>query len=137
VRQDVVLPAAELRWRFSRSSGPGGQGVNSTDSRVALVFDVAGSTALSGAQKRRLRQRLAARLGRGPLVVTASEHRSQWRNRLAARHRLASLLRQGLAPPPPARKATAPSRAARRRRLDDKRRRGSLKRLRRRPGPED
>jgi ribosome-associated protein len=127
----VLIPERELRWRFSRSSGPGGQGVNTTDSRVELIFDVAASAALTDQQRARVLQRLANRLVDGVLTVVASEYRSQLRNRDAARARLAALLRAALAPDPPTRRPTRPSRAARERRLADKRRRMLIKRLRR------
>ena len=126
----LVIPATELVERFSRSSGPGGQSVNTADSRVELEYDVAGSTALSQAQRDRALANLASRLVDGKLVVDASEHRSQHRNRVAARERLADLLRDALAPPPPARRPTRPSRRARQRRLDAKRQRGETKSLR-------
>jgi ribosome-associated protein len=129
----LVIPDSELHERFSRSSGPGGQSVNTTDSRVELSWDVAGSAALSDEQRVRLRQRLAGRLVDGTITVAASEHRSQLLNRNAARARLAALVADALAPPAPARRATRPSRAARQRRLDDKRRRGELKSSRARP----
>jgi ribosome-associated protein len=129
----VRIPAEELAWRFSRASGPGGQGVNTTDSRVELSWDLAGSPALSDAARERAVERLGRRLVDGVLTVTASEHRSQLRNREAALARLAALVREAIAPPAPARRATRPSRAARLRRLEDKRRRGDVKRLRR-PG---
>jgi ribosome-associated protein len=127
----VLIPAAELQWRFSRASGPGGQGVNTTDSRVELSFDVAASTALTPAQRARILQRLSGRLVDGVLTVVAAEHRSQLRNREAARNRLAAILRQAVTPDPPTRRPTRPSRAARERRLADKRRRTLTKRLRR------
>ncbi|MEO7195091.1 MAG: alternative ribosome rescue aminoacyl-tRNA hydrolase ArfB [Pseudonocardiaceae bacterium] len=126
----VSIPEGELGWRFSRSSGPGGQGVNTTDSRVELIFDVARSTAFTPAQRDRVLQRLSGRLVDGVLTIVASEHRSQLRNREAARTRLAAILRQALAPDPPPRRPTRPSRAARERRLADKRRRTLTKRLR-------
>ena len=126
----VSIPAAELQWRFSRASGPGGQGVNTTDSRVELSFDVAASTAFSPGQRDRILQRLSGRLVEGVLSVVAAEHRSQLRNREAARTRLAAILRQALTPDPPTRRPTRPSRAARERRLADKRRRTLTKRLR-------
>lgn len=127
----VSIPETELGWRFSRASGPGGQGVNTTDSRVELVFDVAGSTAFTEQQRARVLERLSGRLVEGVLTVVASEHRAQLRNREAARTRMAGLLRDALAPDPPTRRATRPSRAARERRLADKRRRTLTKRLRR------
>jgi ribosome-associated protein len=133
VRGSVVIPESELRWRFSRSSGPGGQGVNTTDSRVELSFDVANTTALGPILRTRALERLASRLTGGVLTVVASEHRSQWRNREAARARLASILRDALAPPAAKRRPTAPSKSSVRRRLDSKRRRGAIKSLRRPP----
>ncbi|MDT7715978.1 MAG: ribosome-associated protein [Pseudonocardiales bacterium] len=127
----MLIPERELGWRFSRSGGPGGQGVNTTDSRVELLFDVAASTTLTEQQRARVLQRLSNRLVDGVLTVVASEYRSQLRNREAARARLAAMLRAALAPDPPTRRPTRPSRAARERRLADKRRRMLIKRLRR------
>ena len=127
----MLIPERELGWRFSRSGGPGGQGVNTTDSRVELLFDVAASATLTEQQRARVLQRLSNRLVDGVLTVVASEYRSQLRNREAARARLAAMLRAALAPDPPARRPTRPSRAARERRLADKRRRMLIKRLRR------
>ena len=127
----MLIPERELGWRFSRSGGPGGQGVNTTDSRVKLLFDVAASTTLTEQQRARVLQRLSNRLVDGVLTVVASEYRSQLRNREAARARLAAMLRAALAPDPPTRRPTRPSRAARERRLADKRRRMLIKRLRR------
>jgi ribosome-associated protein len=134
VTSSVVIPAAELRERFSRSSGPGGQGVNTADSRVELSFDVAGSTALPDWLRERALDRLANRLVDGVLTVAASEHRNQLANRQAARARLAELLRVALRPPAPTRRPTKPSRGSVRRRLDSKRRRGDIKRGRRSDG---
>jgi len=131
VRDSVVIPDTELRWRFSRSSGPGGQSVNTTDSRVELSYDLAASDALGPVLKKRALRRLAGRLTDGVLTVAASEHRSQLRNRVAAEERLAELLREATAPPPPRRRPTAPTRSSVERRLDAKRRRGDTKRLRR------
>jgi ribosome-associated protein len=134
--EGLVVPDAELVERFSRSSGPGGQGVNTTDSRVELRWDVVGSRALTDVQRSRLTERLGPRLVDGVLSVIASEHRAQLQNRLAARARLRALLADALQPPAPRRRETRPSRSARRRRVEDKRRRGDLKATRRRP-PED
>jgi ribosome-associated protein len=131
VRGSVSIPEAELGWRFSRASGPGGQGVNTTDSRVELIFDVAASTAFTSAQRTRVAERLSGRLVDGVVTVVATEYRSQLRNREAARIRLAAMLRDALAPDPPPRQPTRPSRAARERRLASKRRRKLTKRLRR------
>jgi ribosome-associated protein len=133
VRGPLVLPARELHWRFSRSSGPGGQAVNTADSRVELSFDVARSPSFPPELRIRALDRLGGRLVDGVLTVVASEHRSQLRNREAARDRLAATLRAALEPDPPKRRLTRPSLGARRRRLDDKARRGAVKRLRGRP----
>jgi ribosome-associated protein len=126
-----VIPPDELSWRFSRSPGPGGQSVNTTESRVELSFDLAGSDALPPALKERALRALAGRLAGGVVTVTASEHRSQLRNREAAADRLSALLTEATAPPPRPRRPTKPSRAARERRLADKQRRSEVKRLRR------
>jgi ribosome-associated protein len=133
VRPGVVIPERELSWRFSRSSGPGGQSVNTTDSRVELSLDVASTSALTPALRERALERLADRLADGVLTVTASEHRSQLRNRAAAEERLAETMRAAIAPPPRRRRPTKPGKAAVQRRLDDKRRRGDVKQTRRRP----
>ena len=129
----AVIPQQELSWRFSRSSGPGGQSVNTTDSRVELSYDLAGSEALGPVLKERALRALADRLVDGVITVTASEHRSQLRNREAAATRLAALLTAATAPPRATRRPTRPSRAARKRRLDAKQRRSEVKRLRRPP----
>jgi ribosome-associated protein len=130
VSRQVVVPAHELSWRFSRSSGPGGQSVNTSDTRVELSLDIATTTALSDVQRTRALDRLEDRLVDGVLTVTASEHRSQLRNREAALTRLAELLRTAIAPPAAPRKRTKPTKAARERRLSEKHRRGEVKRLR-------
>jgi ribosome-associated protein len=129
----AVIPQQELSWRFSRSSGPGGQSVNTTDSRVELSYDLAGSDALGPVLKERALRALAGRLVDGVITVTASEHRSQLRNRQTAASRLAALLTAATAPPRAARRPTRPGRAARERRLAAKQRRSELKRLRRPP----
>jgi ribosome-associated protein len=133
VRPGVVIPAAELTWRFSRSSGSGGQHVNTTDSRVELSWDLERSDVLTARQRALARRRLGAALVDGTITVTASERRSQLRNREAAMERLADVVAAAIAPPPPPRKATRPTKASRQRRLDAKRRRGDTKRLRRPP----
>lgn len=131
VTRSVTIPERELRWRFSRSSGPGGQSVNTADSRVELSVDVATTTALGPTLRARALERLGDRLVDGVLTITASEHRSQLRNREAALERLADTLRAAIAPPRPARRPTKPSRASVERRLAEKRRRAETKRLRR------
>lgn len=133
VSPTVGIPGRELLWRFSRSGGAGGQHVNTTDSRVELSWDLAGSAALSPAQRARAMRALGDELVDGVLTVVASDRRSQLRNREIARTRLADLVRDAIAPPPPPRRPTRPSRSAQQRRVDDKKRRGQTKELRRRP----
>jgi ribosome-associated protein len=129
----ITIPESELSWRFSRSSGPGGQGVNTADSRVELVWDAANSAVLSPVQRERLLQRLSGRLVDGVLTIAASEHRAQLRNRDAARARLAAVVAEALQPPSPPRRATKPGRGAKERRLTAKKHRTDVKRLRRPP----
>ena len=131
VSGSVAVPEAELRWRFSRSSGPGGQSVNTTDSRVELSYDVERGSALGPVLRTRALERLVDRLVDGVLTVSASEHRSQLQNRRTALARLASVLRDATAPPPRPRRPTRPSRASQERRISAKKRRGETKRLRR------
>jgi ribosome-associated protein len=133
VSRSVVVPASELRWRFSRSPGPGGQSVNTADSRVELSLDVATSTAFGPVQRARALERLGTRLRHGVLTVVAHQERSQLRNREAAMERMAALLAEAIAPPPRTRRPTEPSAAARKRRVASKRRRSETKRLRARP----
>lgn len=136
VARGLTVPGTDLLERFSRSSGPGGQGVNTADSRVELRFDVAGSPLLSDVQRERALRVLAGRLTGGWLVVTASAHRNQRANRVAARERMADLLGDALAPPGPARRPTKPTRGSQLRRLDAKRRRSRTKAGRSRPEPD-
>ena len=131
VTASFVVPAAALAWRFSRSSGPGGQGVNTADSRVELSVEPLALPGLSAAQRERLAARLGGRRVDGVLTVVASEHRQQLRNRQAARDRLAAVLRAALAPPPPSRRATKPTRGSQERRIQGKKQRGQLKKQRR------
>ncbi|WP_341955164.1 alternative ribosome rescue aminoacyl-tRNA hydrolase ArfB [Microbacterium sp. LWH13-1.2] len=133
VSAGLTIPEAELSWRFSRSSGPGGQGVNTADSRVELVWDAAGSAVLSSHQRERLLDRLSGRLVNGVLTIAASEHRAQLRNRDAARERLVALVGEALRPPAPQRRATKPSRGSKERRLTAKKRRTDVKKMRKPP----
>lgn len=133
----LVVPDDELTERFSRSSGPGGQSVNTTDSRVELMWDISASSALTEGQRERLLTRLAGRLSDGRLSVVASEQRSQLQNRVAARERMGRVVAEGLRPPPPPRRATQPGRGAKERRLAGKRHRSDLKRGRATPDEPD
>jgi ribosome-associated protein len=127
----LLIPGSELHERFSRSSGPGGQSVNTADSRVELSFDIERSPALPDWARARALERLAGRLAGGVLTVAASEQRSQLANRQAARARLAALVRAAVAPPQRARVPTKPGRGANERRLEAKRNRSAIKRARR------
>ena len=127
----LVIPAAELRWRFSRSSGPGGQNVNTTDSRVELVFDLAVTPSLPVQLRARAQRRLEPRLVDGCVVIAASEHRSQWQNRVAAQRRLVEILQEAIKPPPPPRRPTKPTRGSVQRRLAAKKQRSAVKQQRR------
>jgi ribosome-associated protein len=127
VRRGLAIPLAEVELRLSRSSGPGGQHAQKTETRVEAVFDVDASATLSEAQKARLRTRV------GPVVrAVAQDERSQWRNRELALERLATAIREGLRTPRP-RRPTKPTPASRERRLETKRARSRTKRLRRPP----
>jgi ribosome-associated protein len=127
VTRSVLLPLSELEFRFSRSSGPGGQHANTSETRVEAIFDVDSSAALSDAQKRRVLEKA------GPTIrAVAQDERSQLRNRQLAAERVAEQLREALRVERP-RVATRPTAAARERRLEGKRRRSQTKRLRRPP----
>ena len=127
VTRSVALPVADVEFRYSRSSGPGGQHANTSETRVEALFDVDSSGALSDAQKRRVTARV------GPVIrAVAQDERSQWRNRELALERVADQLREALRVRRP-RVPTKPSAAAREKRLEGKRRRSETKRLRRAP----
>lgn len=131
----LKVPMGELVEQFSRASGPGGQGVNTTDSRVQLSLDLGTTTALTDLQRERVLSRLAASISGTVITISASEYRSQRRNRTAARQRLTKILRDAVVPPV-SRRSTPPTRGSLRRRLEGKRRRSEIKRNRRRPEPE-
>lgn len=128
IRPGLEIEDSQLSWRFSRSSGPGGQSVNTSDSRAEVSYDV---TQLPAGPRGRALQRLHGRLTGTVLTVAASEQRSQWQNRAAATRRLVELLRWATAPPPPPRRATRPTKGSVERRLAGKRRRSDIKRMRR------
>lgn len=136
IPRGLRIPAGELVEQFSRSSGPGGQGVNTADSRVQLSLDLATTTALTAAQRERALDRLATSLAGTVLLIAASEHRAQRQNRRAARDRLAALLRGALAPDT-VRRPTRPTYGSQRRRIEAKRQRSQTKAGRRRPGAQD
>lgn len=137
ITSDWSIPPAELSERFSRSSGPGGQGVNTTDSRVELSFDLARSSSVPERLRVRALERLGNRLVDGVLTITASENRAQLANRQAARERLAAVLASAVAPPAAKRRPTKPTKGSQRRRLAGKKRRSEVKRQRRRGDPGD
>jgi ribosome-associated protein len=136
VLPELTIPASELRWRFSRSSGPGGQHVNTSDSRAELSWNVKNSLAISDSQRLILLSRLGPRLTAGVVTVSASEQRSQLRNREIALAKLTDLLAGALAPAAPGRRATKPTRGSTRRRLVAKKQRSTTKQQRRRPAAE-
>jgi ribosome-associated protein len=136
VPRGLVIPAAEIMERFSRSGGPGGQGVNTTDSRVELLFDPGASTAFSPVQRERVLKALAGRLVGGRLSLVASGERSQLRNRESARERFVAVLSEALKPPAPLRRPTRPTRGSQARRLEAKKRRSEIKSSRRMPPPD-
>ncbi len=134
ITRTLAIPAAELSFAFSRSSGAGGQNVNKVNTRVELRFDVAQSPSLSEGQRQLLLEKLAQRLTQdGVLIVNSDRHRTQGRNRDDCLERFVALVADALKPPPPKRKATRPGRAAKKRRLDAKKRHSDKKTNRRRP----
>ncbi len=130
INSRLIIPSKELKWRFSKASGPGGQGVNTTDSRVELVFDIKNSSAIDLFMKQILLKKLDNRCIKGCLNIIAAEERSQYQNRQLALARLKEILREGLALPPKPRKATKPTRSSQKRRVNAKKYRGALKRKR-------
>lgn len=133
----VTIPAAELRWQFSRAGGAGGQHVNTSSSRVQLSWSLADTKALDAGQRARAARRLAGRLVDGVVTVAASERRSQRQNRTVAMERLGQVIADAIAPPPPRRRPTRPTRGSQQRRVAAKQRRGEVKRLRGRPRRDD
>jgi ribosome-associated protein len=132
VTPDHIIPAAELEWRFDTSGGPGGQHANKSATRVELRYDLARSGVFDPGVRQRMLNHLGNRVREGVVAVVVDDSRSQYRNRVTARRRLAELLAESMRRSRP-RRATRPSRAAKRRRSEAKRRRSETKRLRRRP----
>ncbi|HEV7588051.1 MAG TPA: alternative ribosome rescue aminoacyl-tRNA hydrolase ArfB [Longimicrobium sp.] len=131
VNDSVRVPRAELTYRATRSGGPGGQHVNTSSTRVELAWNVDGSPSVSDEERARIREKLSNRIsGEGLLLLSASEHRSQNRNKEAVTERFVALVRQALVVPAK-RKKTRPSKAAREARLHAKKHRSEVKRRRR------
>ena len=131
VTPDLAIPRSELEYRATKSGGPGGQHVNTSSTRIELLWDLPGSTAITEEQRERLRSKLAARLdAEGKVRIVASDRRSRGQNRQAADTRLAAVVRAALVIPKK-RRATKPTRASKEKRLSDKKRRGERKRERR------
>lgn len=133
VSRTLSIPAVELEWRFSRASGPGGQHVNTSSTRVELSWNIAASHVLSPGQRERLLERLSSRLTDGNITVSAAEQRSQLLNRRSAQEKLGQIIAAALAPDPPKRRATKPTKGSQRRRLEAKAQRSQTKAQRRRP----
>ena len=130
VNPGLVIPSNELHWRFSRSSGSGGQNINKTDTRVNLSFNIENSKALTSYQKHQVTKQLNCQIVNASILVIAQEHRSQYKNRKLALKRLRILLEKALAPPPKARKITKPTKSSQRRRINSKKKHGEKKQSR-------
>lgn len=133
----VSIPLRELHFQASRSSGPGGQSVNTSDTKVELTFDLIKTEAMSPFLKERAIERLGKRVRDGVITIVSSEHRSQLMNKQAAQKRLQTLLADAISPPAPSRRPTKPSKSAQRKRVDEKTQRGQTKKLRRPPKNDD
>ena len=130
VNTKLEIPANEIQWRFSRSSGAGGQNVNKTDSRAEIVFNVSESKTLTPYQKHRITIQDQIKLINGSICIAVQDKRSQYQNRQLALSRLASTLRKLLKPPPKKRRETIPTRSSQRKRVESKKKRGEIKKNR-------
>ena len=130
INTKLEIPANEIHWRFSRSSGTGGQNVNKTDSRVEIVFNVSESKTLTPYQKHRISIQDEVKLTNGCICIAVQDKRTQYQNRQLALSRLASTLREILKPPPEKRRETIPTRSSQKKRVDSKKKRGELKKSR-------
>ncbi len=130
VNSKLEIPANEIQWRFSRSSGAGGQNVNKTDSRVEIIFNVSESKTLTRYQKHKISIHNAVKLTNGCICIVVQDKRTQYQNRQLALSRLVSTLRNLLKPPPKNRRKTIPTRSSQRKRVESKKKRGELKRNR-------
>ena len=126
----LVIPSNELHWRFSRSSGSGGQNINKTDTRVNLSFNIEKSKALTSYQKHQITKQLSDQILNATITVITQEHRTQYKNRKLALMRLGRLLEKALEPPPKARKTTKPTKSSQRRRVNSKKKHGEKKQSR-------
>ena len=130
INSKLEIPGNEIKWRFSRSSGAGGQNVNKTDSRAEIVFNVSESKTLTPYQKYRISIQDEVKLSNGCICIAVQDKRTQYQNRQLALTRLTSTLRDLLKPPPKTRRQTIPTRSSQRRRIESKKKRGELKRNR-------
>ncbi len=130
VNNKLEIPANEIHWRFSRSSGAGGQKVNKTDSRVEIVFNVSESKTLTPYQKHRISIQNEVKLINDSICIAVQDKRTQYQNRQLALSRLALTLRELLKPPPQKRRGTIPTRSSQRKRVESKKKRGEIKRNR-------
>ena len=130
INSKLEIPGNEIKWRFSRSSGAGGQNVNKADSRAEIVFNVSESKTLTPYQKYRISIQDEVKLSNGCICIAVQDKRTQYQNRQLALTRLTSTLRELLKPPPKKRRETIPTRSSQRRRIESKRKRGELKRNR-------
>ncbi len=130
INTKLEIPGNEIKWRFSRASGAGGQNVNKTDSRAEIVFNVSESKTLTPYQKYRISIQDEVKLSNGCICIAVQDKRTQYQNRQLALSRLTSTLRELLKPPRKVRRVTIPTRSSQRRRVDSKKKRGELKRNR-------
>ena len=130
VNTKLEIPTNEIKWRFSRSSGAGGQNINKTDSRVEIVFNVFKSKTLTPLEKYRISIQKEVKLINGSICIAVQDNRSQYQNRQLALSRLSSTLQELLKPPPKKRKKTIPSRSSQKKRIESKKRRGEIKKNR-------
>ena len=130
INSKLEIPGNEIKWRFSRSSGAGGQNVNKSDSRAEIVFNVSESKTLTPYQKYRISIHDEVKLSNGCICIAVQDKRTQYQNRQLALTRLASTLQELLKPPPKKRRETMPTRSSQRRRIESKKKRGELKRNR-------
>ena len=130
INTKLEIPINEIKWRFSRSSGAGGQNVNKTDSRAEIVFNVSESKTLTPYQKYKISIQDEVKVSNGCICIAVQDKRTQYQNRQLALTRLTSTLRELLKPPPKKRRETMPTNSSQRRRIESKKKRGELKRIR-------